>query len=75
MRAEYEHHHLQVFLRSLGLGARQSARVVQRLGPGAEAIVRRDPYTLAGEVPGTPPMSTPRPPWAFSRQCAPTCQQ
>jgi hypothetical protein len=29
--------------------------------------------TLAAYTPETPPSSTPRPPWARSRQCAPTC--
>ena len=29
--------------------------------------------TLAAGTPGTPPSSTPRPPFSFSRQCAPTC--
>ena len=28
---------------------------------------------IAGGTPGTPPSSTPRPPFSFSRQCAPTC--
>ena len=27
----------------------------------------------AGATPGTPPSSTPRPPWAFISECAPTC--
>jgi len=29
--------------------------------------------TSAGGTPGTPPSSTPRPPFSFSRQRAPTC--
>ena len=29
--------------------------------------------TLAGSTPGTPPMSTPRPPFGFCRYAAPTC--
>jgi exodeoxyribonuclease V alpha subunit len=52
LRADFDRHRLLAFLRSLGLGARHAALVSERLGPDAEAIVRRDPYALVGAIPG-----------------------
>jgi exodeoxyribonuclease V alpha subunit len=52
VREEFARHRLQSFLRSLGLGARHAVQVAERFGADAEAIVRRDPYTLVGTIPG-----------------------
>ncbi len=52
VRAAYEHHRLQAFLRGLGLGPRQAAAVSDRFGAETEEVVRRDPYALAGAVTG-----------------------
>jgi len=49
---EFATHQLQAFLRGLGLGPRQSAAVVRKFGADAEALLREDPYLLAGAVEG-----------------------
>lgn len=45
-------HRAQGFLRGHGLGPVQAAAVVRKLGQDAEALVRADPYRLAGAVGG-----------------------
>lgn len=50
--SEYATHQLQAFLRGIGLGPRQAAAVVRKLGPDCEAKLRADPYLLAGAAPG-----------------------
>lgn len=52
VKAEYARHKLNAFLRGVGLGPRQSAAVLRKLGPEAEALIRADPYRLAGAVTG-----------------------
>ncbi|HVS19322.1 MAG TPA: ATP-dependent RecD-like DNA helicase, partial [Planctomycetota bacterium] len=52
VREEYERHHVQVFLRGLGLGPRQARSVAERFGDDTERVVRADPYTIAGAVAG-----------------------
>jgi len=52
VREEFALHELHAFLRGVGLGPRQAAAVVSQLGSESEALVRRDPYVLAGAVPG-----------------------
>jgi exodeoxyribonuclease V alpha subunit len=50
--AEFAHHQLQAFLRGIGLGPRQASAVLRKFGPECEALLRGDPYLLAGAVPG-----------------------
>ncbi len=45
-------HQAHAFLRGLDLGPWQAATIIQKLGAHAEDLVRRDPYQLAGKVPG-----------------------
>jgi len=45
-------HKAHAFLRGLGLGPAQAATIVEKLGVHTEDLVRRDPYQLAGRVPG-----------------------
>jgi exodeoxyribonuclease V alpha subunit len=52
VKAEYGRHKLNAFLRGVGLGPRQSAAVQRKLGADAEALVRANPYRLAGAVSG-----------------------
>lgn len=52
VRREFATHQLHAFLRGAGLGPRQAAAVVRKLGPDCEAQLRADPYLLAGKVPG-----------------------
>ena len=52
VRAEFAAHRLQGFLRGLGLGPRQAVAVVRHFGHDCEAVLRADPYLLAGAVPG-----------------------
>ena len=52
VKAEYGRHKLNAFLRGVGLGPRQSAAVLRKLGADAEALVRANPYRLAGAVSG-----------------------
>ncbi|MCC7014346.1 MAG: ATP-dependent RecD-like DNA helicase [Planctomycetes bacterium] len=52
VRSEFARHQLHAFLRSVGLGPRQSAAVVRKLGSAAEKRIRGDPYCLAGAVAG-----------------------
>lgn len=52
VRAEYERHKLNTFLRSVGLGPRMGNAVVRKLGAEAEALLRADPFRLAGLVRG-----------------------
>ena len=46
------HRELSVMLRGHGLGAAITRRVLDRYGDEAMAIVTRDPYRMAGEIPG-----------------------
>ena len=50
--------------------ARRPTAIVTAASPDVPAPITA---TRPGRTPGTPPSSTPRPPWAFSRWCAPTC--
>jgi exodeoxyribonuclease V alpha subunit len=52
VRREFAAHQLHAFLRGSGLGPRQSAAVARSLGPESEALLREDPYRLAGKVEG-----------------------
>ena len=52
VNAEFVHHELHSFLREIGLGPRQAAAVVRRLGPDCRELLRADPYLLAGAAPG-----------------------
>jgi exodeoxyribonuclease V alpha subunit len=52
VRREFATHQLHAFLRGAGLGPRQAAAVVRKLGPDCEALLRADPYLLAGKVQG-----------------------
>jgi len=52
VRREFATHQLHAFLRGAGLGPRQAASVVRKLGPDCEAQLRADPYLLALKVPG-----------------------
>jgi len=45
-------HRAHAFLRGLGLGPWQAATILEKLGVHAEDLVRKDPYQLAGRVPG-----------------------
>jgi exodeoxyribonuclease V alpha subunit len=45
-------HSLLAFLRGVGLGPTQAAKVVKTFGIDCEAALRRDPYQVAGKVPG-----------------------
>lgn len=52
VRREFATHQLHAFLRGAGLGPRQAAAVVRKLGADCEADLRRDPYRIAGQVAG-----------------------
>ncbi len=52
VRREFATHQLHAFLRGAGLGPRQAAAVVRKLGPDCEADLRRDPYQIATKVTG-----------------------
>jgi exodeoxyribonuclease V alpha subunit len=52
LAAELGAHRERAALAGMGLGPFQSAAVLQKLGPGAVAAVREDPYLLADGVPG-----------------------
>ena len=52
VRREFATHQLHAFLRGAGLGPRQAAAVVRKLGPDCEPRLRADPYWIAGRVSG-----------------------
>ncbi|MDR1085095.1 MAG: ATP-dependent RecD-like DNA helicase [Deltaproteobacteria bacterium] len=43
---------LLMFLANFGLGPNMATKIMRRLGPGAEDLIRKDPYRLAYEVDG-----------------------
>ncbi len=52
VRREFATHQLHAFLRGAGLGPRQAASVVRKLGADCETSLRSDPYQIASKVPG-----------------------
>ncbi len=52
VREELGHQELLAFLLGLGLNAGQVEAAARALGPGAERVLRADPYVLARRVPG-----------------------
>jgi exodeoxyribonuclease V alpha subunit len=50
--AESGNHRANVFLRGLGLGPWQASRVLRKLGPECERLLRADPYLLASGITG-----------------------
>lgn len=52
LEAHREVQQVMVFLRTYGLGPALAARVVDRLGAGASALIQADPYRLVEDVQG-----------------------
>ncbi len=50
--AESGTHRANVFLRGLGLGPWQASRILRKLGPECERLLRADPYLLASGIAG-----------------------